>query len=542
VPPTDERLLHAPTLSVLRAACGGAALLAVLVGGAILIGGWALGVRWLTGLLPGLSTMKANTALGLVLCGGALWSARPTSGSPRVRRGAVVAASLAVLIGLLTLVEYAGHVSLGVDQLLFRDVISPGTPAYPGRMSPPTALCLVMLGAGIVTLDRPRWFTLGQRLAVAAGFIAFLNVVGYAYSVRVIAGVLALSSQTEMAIHTALCLLALSVGVMAARPGLGATGIFARATAGGEAARVLAPVAIVGPFVIGSVCLAGERAGYYDTTFRLALMVTANILLFSLTVWWTAWHLHRTDVRRRLAEADVRRSNEELEARVRARTAELAASEARYRRLIADSMVGILVHREGHVRFANAAAARLFGHESPDTLVGARVSDLIAPEFRDEVRVRVEARLRGEPVPVVVQLEALTRDGQRAWVEGTASVVEWDGEPSTLVALVDIGERRRREAAERQAVTLRSVAHLANATAHEINNPLTVVIGNLELLRAEVSGLPEASRRIEQCVEASRRISAMIASMQHITRLEMLAMSPDIPALDLRRSSQEPDP
>lgn len=533
--------MHGPTLVILPAWCAGAAALAVIVGASVLIGGWILGIDRLKSVLPGLVAMKANTAACFVLCGAALWASRSTPERPWVRAGATAAAALAVLVGTLTLAEYAGRMLVGLDELLSRDVLPPDSRAHPGRMSPLTALGFVMLGVAIITLDcRPRLFRMGQRLAVGSGFIAFLVVVAYAYSIRVdLTGIL-FQSPTEMALHTAGLFVLLSIGVTAARVGRGATGIFAQATAGGAVARALLPLAIVGPVVAGAVRLAGERAGYYGTEVGLAIMAVANVVMFSLTVWWTAVHLHKTDRQRHHAEADVRRSNQELEARVRARTAELAASEARYRRLIAESVVAFVVGRAGSIRFANAAAARLLSYESESELIGLPSAERIAPEFRDEVRTRVEARLRGEPGEPMVQLEVLRKDGSRVWVEGTSRIVDWDGEPSTLVAFTDVSERRRREALEQEAAALRTVAELANATGHEINNPLMVISGSIQLmLRAKVPAPPEMKRHLDRCEEAVHRITAMVSHMKRISRLERLDMPGGISALDLRRSSAD---
>ena len=41
-------------------------------------------------------------------------------------------------------------------------------------------------------------------------------------------------------------------------------------------------------------------------------------------------------------------------------------------------------------------------------------------------------------------------------------------------------------AIEREAIALRSVAHLAHAAAHEINNPLIVILGRLSMLADRV--------------------------------------------------------
>lgn len=240
----------------------------------------------------------------------------------------------------------------------------------------------------------------------------------------------------------------------------------------------------------------------------------------------------------------LRRINTLIDERVRARTIELTESEQRYRRLIEDSAEGIVIHRLGLIRFTNAAALRLFGFTDPAQVAGQRVLDLIAPEHREVVATRVAARLRGEPAPATVELEALRRDGSRFWVGATATVVEWEGGPATLASFIDISERQRREAAEREAESLRSVAKLANAAAHEINNPLTVVRGNLQLLAERLGDRPELARYFDRGERAVRQIAEMISHMTRITRLTALTSvdTGGVPTLDLRRSSEPAPP
>ena len=174
------------------------------------------------------------------------------------------------------------------------------------------------------------------------------------------------------------------------------------------------------------------------------------------------------------------------------------------------------------IRFTNAAALRLFGFADSAEAVGQPWLDLIAPDHREAVTARVDARLRGESIPATVELEALRRDGSRFWLAATATVVEWEGGPATFVSFIDISERQRREAAEREAESLRSVAKLANAAAHEINNPLTVVGGNLQLLSERLGDRPELDRYFERGERAVRQIADMISHMTRITRLTPL--------------------
>jgi GAF domain-containing protein len=94
-------------------------------------------------------------------------------------------------------------------------------------------------------------------------------------------------------------------------------------------------------------------------------------------------------------------------------------------------------------------------------------------------------------------------------------------------------------AAERQAEALSAVAALANAAAHEINNPLTIVFGRLGLLVPHAD--PDVRQKLEVALAAAGRIRTIVERMMRITRLETLDL-PDYlhPTLDIERSSVDP--
>ncbi|HSE04027.1 MAG TPA: hypothetical protein VLK35_07730, partial [Methylomirabilota bacterium] len=119
--------------------------------------GWAAVI----GVLAGGGALAAGrlaipVAACFVLCGVALWALRPAP-SPLRRRVGDVAAGLAAVIALFAIVQGVAEVA---------------------------ALCILLIASGLLSLDRPRVFATGRRLAVAAGFIAFLSVVASAYPAR----------------------------------------------------------------------------------------------------------------------------------------------------------------------------------------------------------------------------------------------------------------------------------------------------------------------------------------------------------------------
>jgi signal transduction histidine kinase len=103
----------------------------------------------------------------------------------------------------------------------------------------------------------------------------------------------------------------------------------------------------------------------------------------------------------------------------------------------------------------------------------------------------------------------------------------------------DITELKHAEHLAREAKALRSVAQLAKAPAHEINNPLAIIVGQLEMLRRSMLENTDAVARIDIACEAARRITTIVSRMARITRLERADVSALPPMLDLRGSTRD---
>ena len=125
------RLTH----SVMLVTGGLAVVLALLV-----LVGWHTHSVHLLQVMPPFAPMQYNAALGLLLCGGGLLAL-----GRNWARLAGLCGALVMLLGGLTLSEYLGDIDLGIDQLFMHHFIAMAT-AHPGRMSPHTALCFVLLG------------------------------------------------------------------------------------------------------------------------------------------------------------------------------------------------------------------------------------------------------------------------------------------------------------------------------------------------------------------------------------------------------------
>jgi PAS domain S-box-containing protein len=201
-----------------------------------------------------------------------------------------------------------------------------------------------------------------------------------------------------------------------------------------------------------------------------------------------------------------------------------------------DAIIGKTL--DGIITTWNEAAARLYGYSASE-VTGLSLSIIVPPEMGESELPKILERLRrGERIANYETLR-MAKDGRRVDVSVTVSPIrDASGRIVGASSIArDITRRKELEATTRERDTLRSVASLATAAAHEINNPLAVVMGQAQLLIDDIA----ATRRdrIQEILEAAGRIHAIVARMKHLTRIEMMDGSSNLPEmLDIRKSSE----
>lgn len=313
-----------------------AALIVITIGVAVLFG-WALDVPLLRTVLPGWTTMMVNTASMLTALGVGLWCTiyRVSMTASLIRQ---CSAALAILVGGLTVTEYLLSIDLAIDLLLPFELQRAQSVPFPGRMAFASALCLLLSGFGLLFDGRPLF---PQIFASSALLISLIALIGYLFDASALYSVGLYSS---MAIHTAIALFLLNTGLLAIQQQSEFVNLLVSDTAGGEVARSLltsVPVVVLG---IGGSLLVGEKLGYYDNRFSLALMATLSITMLVIVTLRTARHLHRIDKSRESAQAQLAALNAALELRVVERTCELEAANSKlmdeisYRKKVEDEV------------------------------------------------------------------------------------------------------------------------------------------------------------------------------------------------------------
>lgn len=107
-----------------------------------------------------------------------------------------------------------------------------------------------------------------------------------------------------------------------------------------------------------------------------------------------------------------------------------------YRNIVAESPQGFLIHVNGHIVFANQAAADMFGCPYAE-FIGSEVLDFAVPEEVPRLREFAHARLHGKPAPDKYQFTGRRRDGIPLRVEFLVRMGEWKDEKAFHVFTQD---------------------------------------------------------------------------------------------------------
>jgi len=188
----------------------------------------------------------------------------------------------------------------------------------------------------------------------------------------------------------------------------------------------------------------------------------------------------------------------------------LQESEEKYRDLVELLPQTVFeLDERGFFTFANRFGLESMGYTQADLDKGLNAVETVIPEDRARVKENMERRLRGEGLGPH-EYTALRKDGSTFPFIIYSTPLIRDNKPVGLRGIsVDITERKRLEAHLFQARKMEAITTLAGGVAHEFNNAMMVIVGNIELLKMD---LPEDERR-------DKYFNAMKSSGHRMSRL-----------------------
>ncbi len=222
------------------------------------------------------------------------------------------------------------------------------------------------------------------------------------------------------------------------------------------------------------------------------------------------------------AQRQIREHNALLESRVAERTAELHLSEAKLR-LITDSIPALIAYFDERrvYRYLNRAYQAWYGLDPNNPRAASAKQYLGAATYAD-IRPKVMRAMAGE---------AVTFEYEVAVVSGSIVVARTtlipeimaDGSVAGCFELTfDVTDQKRTQEMLVQAQKMEALGQLTGGLAHDFNNILTVVIGNLNALSDARPGDSAVAEFVEPAIDAARRGAELIKALLSFSRQQPL--------------------
>ena len=228
--------------------------------------------------------------------------------------------------------------------------------------------------------------------------------------------------------------------------------------------------------------------------------------------------------------------------------AELQRTKTFLERVVDSSVDGIVAaDMRGTIILFNRGAERITGWRAPEVIDRMHIGTLYgSKEDAREVMKRLRVPAHGGVGRVNQgRVRLRDRDGDDIPVTVSAAII-YDGERevATCGIFTDLRERMRIEErlaqtqeklllSEKQAI----VSEISGAMAHELNQPLTSVMGYAELLRKTIGEDARIRGYVETILQETERMAALVKKIGNLSRYETKRYVGGTQILDLDRSA-----
>jgi signal transduction histidine kinase len=287
----SRTLVHRREVSCSRLALAASAFVA-LAASSVLVG-WIIDNETLKHFALGSVVMIPVTVVTLLLAAVALAILTIDSTSRVWRWSGRLVSGLVLVLGATMLAQRLGGFELRMNLLLFADALS----RYPyrplGLMAGNSAVAFTLLGIGLAFPDvclRDRRVANGVALGAVA--VSATALVGYSFGARAL---YSFDQYAAMAVSTAMCLLAIGIGLIASRPQSGLAALLIADDAGGVFTRRMLPIALTVPFLLGLAWLTGRRMELISRESGVANFVVAIAAIYSAFLFHSARSVSKLD-------------------------------------------------------------------------------------------------------------------------------------------------------------------------------------------------------------------------------------------------------
>ncbi len=213
---------------------------------------------------------------------------------------------------------------------------------------------------------------------------------------------------------------------------------------------------------------------------------------------------------------------------------ELRRAEEKYR-LITENTRDVIITTDMNLNITYVSpSVRYLGDRKPEEIIATPLEKLLTPASFDLVKKAFDEELPLAESPTrdparsrVLEVEVVRRDGPHLWAEAQVNFLrDAKGKPTGLLAVLRDITRRKRAQEERRELELKaqvasrlaSIGEMAAGIAHEINNPLTGVVGYAQLLLSRPDLPPDIKADLTIINDCAQRVADIVRRLLTFAR------------------------
>jgi|GEM_PF-2470799 PAS domain S-box-containing protein len=234
------------------------------------------------------------------------------------------------------------------------------------------------------------------------------------------------------------------------------------------------------------------------------------------------YHLHRNgrsfpvEVSVNLIQVEEKEYFQEI---IRDITERKQAEEA-FQALVNHAPMGIFIVQNRKFAIVNPGFEKISGYSEKE-LIGNDSLSLVSSEYRQEVRQKAVAMLKGES-QLPYEFPIITKERGAIWVMEKLASTVYQGQRAALGYFLDISEQKKLESQFLQAQKMEAVGRLAGGVAHDFNNLLNVITGYSEIMKLELKKQDQLCHYVEEIGKAADRASSLTQQLLAFGRKQII--------------------
>ena len=257
-------------------------------------------------------------------------------------------------------------------------------------------------------------------------------------------------------------------------------------------------------------------SGGINTMF---FVTVASVILFFERIWGFYRQVLGDKQALQSAHKELVYLNQNLEKLVSERTQELTLSEHKYRRIfeVSKDMI-VVLDADGNIVELNPQGLKLLGRDQADPGIDENQFQSYFIDPKDWDRLKASLLAQGFISNAEVTLKRADGAAIRSLVSGSLDSGSDDSAGTIHLLVKDIEQKRLMEEQIAQADKLASIGQLSAGVAHEINNPLGIILGYTQLLMRNGDSSKENYDDLKIIEKHAKNCKSIVADLLSFSR------------------------